>query len=191
MDRTIYLIRHGKTKGNLEKRYIGTTDESLCGIGIEEIESRAYPAVDMVFASPMKRCIETADLIYPHMALSIIDELRETDFGQFEGKNYQDLEDDKAYEAWLETGGMGGFPGGESQQVVNIRTIVGFNKLLAESDGVKTVAAIVHGGTIMSLLSTLFGGEYYNYHVENGKGYSFDISSYGACSSLTARSFDR
>ena len=31
------LIRHGKTKGNAEQRYIGTTDECLTNEGIEEI----------------------------------------------------------------------------------------------------------------------------------------------------------
>ena len=36
----IYLIRHSMTKGNKEKRYIGTTDESLCLEGIQLLEER-------------------------------------------------------------------------------------------------------------------------------------------------------
>ena len=34
----IVLIRHGATKGNLEKRYIGRTDEDLCGEGIKKLK---------------------------------------------------------------------------------------------------------------------------------------------------------
>ena len=51
----IYLIRHGKTKGNLEERYIGRTDEPLCEAGRENLKKYQYPQVEMVFTSPMKR----------------------------------------------------------------------------------------------------------------------------------------
>ena len=50
----IYLIRHGKTKGNLEERYIGRTDEPLCEAGRENLKKYQYPQVEMVFTSPMK-----------------------------------------------------------------------------------------------------------------------------------------
>ena len=61
----IIFIRHGQTKGNEEKRYIGRTDESLSQKGIEEIKNRLYPDADTVWVSPMKRCVETAKIIYP------------------------------------------------------------------------------------------------------------------------------
>ena len=50
----IYLIRHSMTKGNKEKRYIGTTDESLCLEGIQLLEERKgmYPEVTYVYVSP-------------------------------------------------------------------------------------------------------------------------------------------
>ena len=38
---TVYLIRHALTQGNLEGRYIGQTDESLCKEGIEQLEAIA------------------------------------------------------------------------------------------------------------------------------------------------------
>ncbi|MBQ3692032.1 MAG: histidine phosphatase family protein, partial [Clostridia bacterium] len=56
----IIFIRHGKTQGNLEKRYIGKTDEHLCTVGIDELKNRSYPDTEIVVCSPMKRCIETA-----------------------------------------------------------------------------------------------------------------------------------
>ena len=65
----IVLIRHGATKGNLEKRYIGRTDEDLCGEGIKKLKEDTYagiyPPAQAVFSSPMKRCLSTAECIYP------------------------------------------------------------------------------------------------------------------------------
>ena len=81
----IIFIRHGKTGGNLRKAYIGRTDESLCSKGISELEKKRYPAADIVVSSPMKRCIETAEIIYPKVPVKIYDDLRECDFGDFEG----------------------------------------------------------------------------------------------------------
>ena len=83
----IYFIRHGATAGNLEKRYIGRTDERLCTEGIErlkelrelvpDIKGNSIPAVcqgaEAVFTSPMKRCIATADILFPDKKKIIID----------------------------------------------------------------------------------------------------------------------
>lgn len=64
-DMRVVLIRHSKTAGNLKGRYIGTTDEPLCEEGIRLLEGKTYPAAELVYVSPMKRCRETASLIYP------------------------------------------------------------------------------------------------------------------------------
>lgn len=52
----IVFIRHGRTKGNMQSRYIGITDEELCKEGIDELRSNTgiYPKADIVFTSPMK-----------------------------------------------------------------------------------------------------------------------------------------
>ena len=106
----IIFIRHGKTAGNLEKRYIGTTDESLCDEGKSEIKGRAYPDVRRVICSPMKRCIETAALIYPDIKPFICNDLRECDFGDFENKNYSELNGNADYQRWIDSGGEMPFP---------------------------------------------------------------------------------
>ena len=187
----ITLIRHGKTAGNLEKRYIGITDESLCPEGMEELAAKVYPEADIVFSSPLLRCIETAGRIYKGQDIYAIQELRETDFGRFENKSFQELSEDEDYKAWIASGGAMPFPGGESKEEANKRTMVGFNKLLERSGDYENVTAVVHGGTIMAILSELFKGDYYSYHVENGEGYTFEVSSDGLYSGLCARSFNR
>ena len=190
-DRTITLIRHGATPSNARKAYIGITDEPLSDVGISQIKSRAYPTADIVFSSPLIRCLKTAQIIYPKNEINIIEQLRETDFGLFEGKNYQDLSGNPAYQSWIDSGGKAPFPEGESRQEAEARTIRGFKELLNISGEAKQISVIAHGGTIMSILSHYFGGDYYSYHIENGEGYTFDLSHDGIFSGLYSRSFLR
>ena len=187
----VTLIRHGKTAGNLEKRYIGITDEVLCEEGREEIAAKEYPKADIVFSSPLFRAVETAALIYPGQEIYTIDEFKETDFGEFEGKSFKELEDNEKYKAWIASGGDMPFPGGESKEQAKQRTLAGFEKLLERTGDNENISVVAHGGTIMSILSELFKGDYYDYHVENGEGYTFEISSDGVYSRLSARSFNR
>ena len=65
----IYFIRHGFTKGNEEGRYVGRTDESLSETGRNKLSeivwNATYMTPNVILVSPMKRCIETAELIFP------------------------------------------------------------------------------------------------------------------------------
>lgn len=191
MDRAITFIRHGKTAGNLTNCYIGVTDEPLIIEGEEEIRKRIYPEADIVFSSPLLRCIETAGLIYPNQKPVVIDELRETNFGCFEGKNYKDLANDIDYQRWIDSGGDLPFPDGESKAEATKRTIEGFEKVLELSKSYYNVSVIAHGGTIMGILSHIFGGDYYSYHVENCEGYTIDLSHDGVFTGFYPRSFLR
>lgn len=72
----IILIRHGKTKSNLENKIISDTDEQLCQEGIESLLNVEYPDVCKVISSPMKRCIQTASIIYLNKSIQINSNLR-------------------------------------------------------------------------------------------------------------------
>ena len=156
----IYLIRHSMTKGNKEKRYIGTTDESLCLEGIQLLEERKgmYPEVTYVYVSPMKRCVQTAEIIYPEMmkagAYSCNEKLRECDFGLFENHNYIELSGSPEYQAWIDSGGKLPFPEGESREAFIRRTLEGFREVVrdAQAHDRETIAVVAHGGTIMSIM---------------------------------------
>ena len=91
----IILIRHGMTEGNLKRRYIGTTDEDLINTDCLKGD---YPKCERVVASPLKRCIQTAEYIYPNVDIEICDKLKECDFGDFENKSYEDLKDNPDYQ---------------------------------------------------------------------------------------------
>lgn len=173
----LILIRHGKTKGNEERRYLGRGEESLSKAGRRELSGRAYPALSMVFGSPMIRCRQTAELLYPNLPCHIIEEWREIDFGKFEGKNHEELKGDRDYIDWMESGGALPFPGGESREAFLKRCCAGMEKLLAylSKEGTEKnlpIGAVVHGGTIMALLSRYGAeGDYFSYQCENGDGY--------------------
>lgn len=179
----ITMIRHGETPANKEHRYLGRTDEHLSDEGKEKLlqlkSEGYYPSAEVVFASPMKRCLETVQLLYPDRKPIIIPEWKEMDFGAFEGKNYRELQGDKRYQAWIFSNGTLPFPDGESREEFIERCKQGFYRmftaLLELKEGKRlnsrNVALIVHGGTIMSLLSSFYGGEYFDYQVPNGRGY--------------------
>lgn len=178
----IYLIRHSMTKGNLEKRYIGTTDEPLCEEGVRLLKNRcknqSYPQADRIVVSPMERCIQSAALIYPKRQMTVIKELSECDFGRFENKNYEELKEDPEYQKWIDSGGLLPFPGGESREEFLKRSLEGFEKALSmckETD--QTVGFIIHGGTIMSIMEkyAIPKGSYYDFQIGNGEGYELDL----------------
>lgn len=173
----VIFIRHGKTAGNLEKRYIGSTDEPLCEEGISEISEMGRIAADIVVSSPMKRCIQTAKLLFPDVSPLVEDDLRECEFGDFEGKNYNDLNGSADYQAWIDSGGEMPFPNGESKADFTKRSAEAFcntmDMLISRYGHDRTAVFIVHGGTIMSVLSSLGepARDYYDYMCKNGGGY--------------------
>ncbi|MDF2586799.1 MAG: histidine phosphatase family protein [Anaerocolumna sp.] len=177
----IILIRHGQTEGNLYKRYIGSTDEALCINGINKLwdntRMNCYPKVQQIYVSPMKRCIETAGIIYPNQKYITCNELRECDFGEFENKNYQELNQNKKYQDWLDSNGTLPFPGGETHEGFKERCIKGFQHILSHCS-CDEIALIVHGGTIMSILDWYSNPnhEFYHWQIKNGEGYICELS---------------
>ena len=169
----IILIRHGSTCGNLKKRYIGRTDEVLCTEGINQLKSRKYPECELVISSPMKRCTQTAELIYPHIPLKTYRDLRECDFGSFEGKNYIELTGNQEYQHWIDSGGTLPFPEGEAHDSFVKRTLNAFNKGVRENSGCDDLAFTIHGGSIMAIMEryAVPEGSFYDFSVPNGGGY--------------------
>ena len=171
----IWLIRHGMTAGNLKGRYIGRTDEHLCQEGKKALSELSYPVPDGLFISPMIRCRETAEILFPGKKFRIMDQLSETDFGDFENKNYRELAGNPDYQAWIDSGGNLPFPGGESREAFRERTLEGVQKVIAICSGenLQSAALIVHGGTIMTLMEAWGRPErdFYSWHVKNGHCY--------------------
>ncbi|MCD8338389.1 MAG: cobalt-precorrin-5B (C(1))-methyltransferase CbiD [Lachnospiraceae bacterium] len=177
----LYLIRHGSTAGNLEHRYVGTTDEPLTGETLHKLEECRdfYPQPELVFASPLQRCVQTAKVLYPDTEVRLLPGLAECGFGEFEYKNYEELKEDARYQAWIDSGGTLGFPGGESREDFMERCCAAFLEGCAEAQkaAAKSAAFVVHGGTIMAILDrfSMPHGDYFAWQVKNAEGFSCDL----------------
>ena len=185
------------TQANGEHRYLGKTDEPLSETGIRLLQEKKKEYFsdlpEFLYTSPMKRCVQTAELLFERKPV-LIPEWKEMDFGQFEGKNYEELKDDPCYQKWIDSNGTLSFPGGEAREQFIRRSMEGFDWMTSDilkkserSTGIQSgtekqylrnnceieipVVAVVHGGTIMAVLSSLTGGEYFDFQVKNGEGY--------------------
>lgn len=193
----VFLIRHGCTAGNLEHRYVGTTDEGLTDEARQTLlrESSWYPVPDIVFASPMRRCLETAGLLFPGMEPVCIAGLRECAFGEFEYRNYQELQKDARYQAWIDSGGTLAFPGGESREAFADRCCEAFEQAVCEAyrRGVQSVAFVVHGGTIMAVMERFArpARGYFDWQVQNGCGFACEVNRADCAKDKEAQAADR
>ena len=183
---TLYLIRHGITQGNLEGRYIGLTDLPLCDEGYYAITRYAhdhlYPDVQKVYSSPLRRCLETADIIYPDRYVKQIDNIAECDFGEFEGRTQQELEDNPDYLEWIKGGFQAKAPGGETMEEFTLRCIDGLEEIFKDMmhEQITKAAVITHGGVIMNLCS--------GYGLPKGRPADFAIGQ-GECIEIALSTF--
>lgn len=173
----ITVIRHGQVEGNITRRFVGITNQPLTKEGREAIANNEYEDVRLLFVSPLLRCRETASIIYPKKEQIVIENLREMDFGIFENKCHAELLDNEYYKTWMETGGRSDVPEGEGLDEFTKRVVKGFEELVAISydycekmgeDELK-IAAISHGGTMMTLQSKLGICGFYDKIYENGE----------------------
>ena len=169
----IYLLRHGETVYNAQRRYQGTQDVPLSAQG-----RRLRPAgveLPAVYVSPLTRAAESAALLFPGARLVPVEGLQEMHFGAFEGRSAQEMEDDPAYRAWVEGDCLGRCPGGESRAAFSDRCCTAFSRLVDEElrKGSPRMAVVAHGGTQMTVLERFGapGRAYYAWCAPNGGGY--------------------
>lgn len=158
MAKKLLLIRHGVTSYNLEKRYIGETDEPLAPEGERQAAS-LVPAIHSfapgkVIASPKKRTVSTARIATSGTGLEVYtdDDLREMAFGEWEGLAFEEIKErypdlTPRFFAWNEELA---FPGGESIKSFMIRVKRAAARLTEEPE--ETVAVFTHGGVIRLLI---------------------------------------
>ena len=178
----VLILRHGKTEANFEKRYIGSrTDIPLSEEGISLVEDAAshirQVAGEDIFlvSSPMKRTVQTAEIIFPSEELLLLEGLTEIDFGDFEGKNYEELKDNPDYQRWIDSNGTMPFPNGEDRAGFIDRSVAEFYEILSLSGG-RTPVVICHGGNIMAIMSHLTGKDYYDFMIGNMGGYMLSLT---------------
>ncbi len=178
----IHLIRHGLTAANRDGRYIGATDLPLSPEGRQALKHRreqtSYPEVQALFTSPLLRCRQTAALLYPGREATPVEELREYDFGVFEGKTAAELDGRPDYVAWIS--GRMAPPGGEETRAFTERLCLGLHKIVREmmARSVTSAAAVLHGGALMTLLHAcaLPRRQMLEWTADDGCGYTIRVT---------------
>ena len=180
----IYLLRHGITQGNTQGRYIGHTDISLSEEGITQLnelkKKYEYPDAPVVFSSPLKRCLETAEIIYPGIKPIEIDGLIEYDFGEFDGKTADELKNHPVFPDWLAGKPGVSAPFGESNEKFAKRIAETFVQIVDGliKTGTTKSAIITHAGVISALLS-FFGlpqAPMHEWSTSGGCGYMLRVT---------------
>ena len=147
---SVVLVRHGQTDVNAQGRFLSRSDPPLNEIGRAQASklASAIAALDAptIFASPMRRCVETAQLAAPYLQPVLCEELREVDFGQWESLTTEEVE--ARYPGELDRRGQSPVeyrpPGGESFADVARR----LGALLAELHKERCAVIVSHRGTL-------------------------------------------
>jgi alpha-ribazole phosphatase len=159
---TLYLVRHAITEGNLRGEYIGSTDLPIADEGYARIaqykESDYYPGVSRIYAADNQRCVQTAQIICPHLPVVTVRDLRECDFGEYEGKTPDALKHRSDYAEWLKGGYDAAPPGGESYGAFTLRCLNGLEYVFRDMADITKERAteailVTHAGVIMNLLA--------------------------------------
>lgn len=173
----VYLLRHGETDYNAQRKYLGSTDLPLSGRGRRALV-RADFSPDTVYVSPLRRTAETASILFPGARQIVAPDFREMEFGIFEGKSFREMEDFAPYRVWVEGGCVDAPPGGESKADFSQRVCSAFEALVSEQEraGAERLVIVAHGGTQMAALER-FGRpsrDYFDWNGPLGGGFVLD-----------------
>jgi probable phosphoglycerate mutase len=170
MPTRIFLVRHGATPLTEEDRFAGSSDVDLSDEGRRQIASLAErlknEQLDAIYASPLRRTVETARILAAPHGLEPIPEpsLKEIDYGHWEGLRRADVERDfkDEYAIWQEDPFTIAPKGGESGLNVLNRTLPVVRRIV-ETHRHRSVLVVSHKGTNRLLVSSLLGFDMRSY----------------------------
>lgn len=161
----LYLIRHGETESNKEKRYQGWTESPLSAHGLRQAEKAGLflggKNVEKVFCSDLNRALHTARVVGACCGLrpEVTPLLREIHFGRWEGLTFDEIEAswEKEIRRWLDDPFIRSAPGGETIEQVRKRMLSFVEAVTVNYPHCRRIAAVSHGGAIRALLHHLLG----------------------------------
>jgi broad specificity phosphatase PhoE len=152
----VLLVRHGETDDNAADRFQGRIDTSLNDRGREQsralADALAGEGLRALYASPLKRARETAEIVGARLGLEPILDPRfmEADSGEWAGRLYREIvaDDPRAFDAWRASDPGFRFPGGESVAEQTSRVAAA---LLDVAAGPLPALVVAHGGAIRAV----------------------------------------
>ena len=104
----VLLIRHGQTDFNRDKKYYGHTDIALNETGISQGKQLAAKLagekIEHIYSSDLVRAYEFAQIVCPKISIKKYSELREINFGLWEGLTHGELmtQYQEIYQRWID-----------------------------------------------------------------------------------------
>ncbi|MBI0577088.1 histidine phosphatase family protein [Neobacillus cucumis] len=148
----IALFRHGLTEANKRGAYLGWKDSPLI---LDEMKIPINRNYGCYFSSDLHRCIETVKIFFPDESPYLLKELREMDFGEWDGKTYDELKEELLYRQWLSEPLKYRPPEGEWFQRFQDRIQDGWSQIVNKIllNNLQSCAVITHGGVVRHILT--------------------------------------
>lgn len=158
MARQLLLIRHASPGASYAGRYLGKSDVPVADWPAQRLAALVQdrnPA--RCFCSPMLRARQTAQRIAGQLPVEIDEDLREVDFGDWEGRTFEQIaaSDPAGVNRWAEFSDDFAFPGGESIGSFLNRVGRVASRLAAEPSD--RLLVVTHGGVIRAMICRLLG----------------------------------
>jgi alpha-ribazole phosphatase len=146
----LILIRHAEPVEDMRGRCYGSLDVGLSSEGLRNAQRLAGLECNAVYSSPRIRALDTARAITGDVRID--DDLRELDFGELEGRTYDEIaaSEPELYRAWMECPTTVTFPGGESFALLKKRALAALDRIRAAHE---TAVVVTHGGIIRAALA--------------------------------------
>lgn len=161
----ILVIRHGQTEWNRVERFRGRAEVPLNDTGRAQAAALARrlagrEAITTVFASPLERCVQTAEAIAAQTGARVEprEGLNDVDYGQWQGLTPDEVRErwPREFELWLTRMHEVQFPGGDNLTVVRERVVADLERIRDENVG-QTVAIVSHKVICQILACAMLG----------------------------------
>ncbi|MCS6940778.1 MAG: histidine phosphatase family protein [Roseiflexaceae bacterium] len=189
MRTAIWLIRHGQTLLNKQRRYQGRIDSPLTPFGVRQAQALARRLRRIPFTvaviSPCERVRATAAAVIQGRVVSVVEDARwsETNHGRWEGLTYAEVRalfPDEALARFADA--LHGRPqGGESLADVNARVLEAWRSLLHDYRGGR-ILVVTHAVPIQLILCSITGlapTDYWRWRVDLGSLTAIDVYAGG------------
>ncbi len=159
MKSRLILVRHAEAEGNKDRIFHGWTDGDLTEKGHMQAalvaERLKDEPIDVIYSSPLKRTLKTAEYIAKQKNLPVIatDKLKEINGGEWEGVEFKKLPVlwPEEYNTWENKPHLHRMPGGETMAEFQQRIINEVESILKSNPG-KNICIVTHGTAIRSII---------------------------------------